>query len=411
MRYSSFFLGLCVLFVCSTSGWAQRTIGGENLQLDNGAGTLVTIQLPAGLGAGPYTWTLPITSSGGGTAIVNSGTTLNSTLTWNGTNWAENPNVLSIPSDGFNCGIGATDPTLGFGVFGANSGSGNGGSVTLHAGQASGAGFQGGTATVQGGYGGASGGTGGDAYVHGGNAFASNFAGGQVTIEGGTSLGNATGAQVTIEASNGGSSGAGGGTFIFGGSADNGISSGSAASGGDVQIDAGTGGGSNAGGNVILQAGQGGATGVGGAAQIYGGSGGSTSGAGGPIQFYTTPDHSLWTQRMQITPTGVVQVSGFAGGFHSDGTGSVSVQDNDLVVIETSSTGTGITLPASPTAGRVLMLRNNSSSTISVNGNGHNVNGSNPYNLVTSASANFTFPSGITIVYDGSNWWAVGEAP
>src|SRR3984957_4525253 len=120
-RISILFLTLGILSLLSPSLRAQREIGAESLALDDGAGHLVDIKLPAGLTGGPYTWFLPITVPGGVPIVLPMGTTPFSTLYWNATTsmWTENTS-LTMPSAGE--------------LFAASSATGQGTSLALAAG-------------------------------------------------------------------------------------------------------------------------------------------------------------------------------------------------------------------------------------------------------------------------------------
>ncbi len=276
-RFSVLFIVLGLIAFASSSR-AQREIGAESLALDDGHGHLVDITIPTMNAGGPYSWVVPITPSGGSLALP-TGTTTNSTLFWNGTQWAENPTILT--GTGIYSGL-ITTPSASTTLVlaGANSGSTNGGSAWVTAGQAGSASSSGGSVLIWGGGG----------Y---GNGNGSGSPGGSVTVLGGPgNAGNASGGTATLQ----------------GGQASN----------------AGTGA------SAIVQGGNGGNTGTGGSAMIYGGAGGNTSGPGGNISFWTTPNNnSNFAQAMQITNAGSVQI-GSNNQFTVDNNGHVITSNSGV---------------------------------------------------------------------------------
>jgi hypothetical protein len=104
----------------------SRDLGGRRLILDDGAAGKLTISYA---GPGNSTFVIPA----GGVTAVPVGTTTNSTLSWNGTVWTENANLLAPAAGGLNltgaplaasnsllkltAGVGATDGTY----YGVNS--------------------------------------------------------------------------------------------------------------------------------------------------------------------------------------------------------------------------------------------------------------------------------------------------
>ncbi len=123
-----FYLKLLILFsftffFASVSD-AQRAFGGHEVLLDDGSGHTITI-VPSSPSS-TYVWTLPSSIPVGGAAFVPVGTTTNSTLYWNGSQWAENVNVLSMNNGGFTApgsvNLGTTN--------GTTNNIGNGGNTT-----------------------------------------------------------------------------------------------------------------------------------------------------------------------------------------------------------------------------------------------------------------------------------------
>jgi len=281
-RFSILFIVLGLISLLSASSYAQRGVGGHILTLDDGVGHLVNITVPVMAGPGPYSWTVPITT--GGTALtLPSGTTTNSTLFWNGSQWVENPTLLA--GTGIYAGTLTVPSSIGIptalSLVGANSGGAQGGAVSINAGQAGSAISSGGSVLI----------TGGGGY---GSGVGSGSAGGSVQITGGPgNTGNATGGSVTLL-------------------------------GGQASL-AGTGA------AAIVQGGSGGNTGTGGPVQIYGGAGGNSSGPGGNISFLTTPNNNgNFAQAMQITNTGSVQI----------GSSNQFTVDKNGHMVTTSSIGT-----------------------------------------------------------------------
>jgi trimeric autotransporter adhesin len=94
MKRYQMLAALAVICLCSTTAFSQsRDIGARRLILDDGAGGTLTIEYT---GPGSATMTIPA----GGGSLNPMGTTLNSTLAWDGSAWIENLNLLADPVAG-----------------------------------------------------------------------------------------------------------------------------------------------------------------------------------------------------------------------------------------------------------------------------------------------------------------------
>ena len=258
------------------------------------------------------------------------------------------------------------------------------------------------------------GGTGGNVNISGGSAGESSGTGGNVSINGGdenaTLIGNGGG--VAIFGGFGGeNSGVGGGASLSGGPG------GGASTGGAVQVIGGSGGTNisgtgGAGGNSYLAGGGGGnvstgTNGSGGGVEIEGGQPG-TGGAGGLTGQVNIQDVGGNTQIGNTAGTVNIIGLGSLSALVDPQSGNFSIGPSDNIVNETVA-ATTVTLPSTATVGRIITVIDESSGNVTVSGNGHTINGSATFGLVTHGSDVYNTPSSVTVVGDGTNWWIIAR--
>ena len=95
------------------------------------------------------------------------------------------------------------------------------------------------------------------------------------------------------------------------------------------------------------------------------------------------------------------------GAVHADASGAYTVAAGDFFVLENHAAAT-VTLPATATVGRIIVVKDANASDLTVSGNGHTIDGS-----ASVLIHGFTFPSNnssVMVIGDGTNWWVIGTS-
>jgi hypothetical protein len=113
MRIRNLIIITAVCLFVATGSYAQRTLGGHELQLDNGNGKTVTILPPAGL-LNSYIWTLPLNPPPTNSAFSEAGTITGQVLRWDNTlgYWVASSAVSILPNGNIAVGNASTNATL-----------------------------------------------------------------------------------------------------------------------------------------------------------------------------------------------------------------------------------------------------------------------------------------------------------